>query len=363
MNKECLVITNPMIAANKSAQVTISKFLRVISPCYDKITLIGGNIKIEKDLGAIEIYSLAIKRAPNKFKRIIDIFLLQIKMAKYVWEKADKQVPIYFWVADKMIFPYLCARLKKMDIRYFIYGNVMKEGIYSLFSKISGSLIAYMANHANSVCVESNGVLNEWNAIIKPKKVRNIHLYTNIPKEINMKRRNAIGMLCRLTEGKHVLESIKAFEKFHQFHPAYILEIIGSGRQEEECRQLIKMYHAEDYIKMFGWVEHDQVKELTAEWKFLLFPTDTEGMPNSVIEMMSQGIPVITSPVGGLSDIVVDKKNGFILNNVQCEEIFEKLMMTSMDVKDYEEMCYAAYHTIEHNFTLEKAQQNAYLNI
>lgn len=362
MNNNCFVITNPMIAANKSAQVTVSKFLRVISPCYCKIVLIGGNLKIEDDLNDIEVRSINITRSPNKIKRVIDIVILQIKMAKCVLKEGDKNSPVYFWVADKMILPYLCAKYKKMDIRYFIYGNVMKEGVRGSFSKISGDLIAYMANHADSVCVESNGVLNEWNNFIKPKKIRNIHLYTNVPERINMKRKNVIGMLCRLTEGKHVLESIQAFVNFHQVYPEYVLEIIGSGRQEEECRELINFYHAGSYIKMLGWVEHDLVQTLTKEWKFLLFPTDTEGMPNSVIEMMAQGVPVIASPVGGLSDIIVDKQNGFVLNNVHSKEILDKLMLTDMDEKEYEEMCYAAFNTIKHSYVLEKAQQNAYLN-
>ena len=61
--------------------------------------------------------------------------------------------------------------------------------------------------------------------------------------------------------------------------------------------------NAEDYIDMLGWVEHEKILQTTRKWQYLLFPSDTEGMPNSVLEMMGQGIPVIAAPVGGINDI------------------------------------------------------------
>ena len=63
---QAFVITNPMIAANKSAEVTLSKFLRVMAAVYDDITVIGGNISLEKDLDHISIKSFQINRAQKK---------------------------------------------------------------------------------------------------------------------------------------------------------------------------------------------------------------------------------------------------------------------------------------------------------
>ena len=44
--KEIIVVTNPMIAANRSAEVTLSKFLRVIKPSVESIQVIGGNLSV-----------------------------------------------------------------------------------------------------------------------------------------------------------------------------------------------------------------------------------------------------------------------------------------------------------------------------
>ncbi|MFQ8638974.1 MAG: glycosyltransferase [Acutalibacteraceae bacterium] len=360
MNEYCVVITNPMIAANKSAEVTLSKFLRIISPVYQEITVVGGNISLEKDLQGIHVYSIPIKRAPQKFKRILDIVELQVQMVRQVRNIVQKGTPVYFWVGDKMIFPYWAARRKGADIRYFIYGNVLKEGFPSIFTKLSAKLIAYMANHADSVCVESAYVMHEWDGLINNRKTREIHLYTSVasvtPPE---QRENIVGMLCRLTSGKHVLECIQAFTEVKKHFPEYRMEIIGSGRQEAECKALIQQLHADGYIDMLGWIEHDQIIEKTKKWKYLLSPSDTEGMPNSVLEMMGQGIPVIASPVGGVADIIHDGKNGWVLYETSSNDIAEQLKKVITHAELYNDISKSAQESIEKEYVLEAAQKRA----
>ena len=132
--KEILVITNPMIAANRSAEVTLSKFLRVMKPMANAIKVIGGNISVEKDIYDVEIISFPFLRFENKLRRLIAFTMLQMKMMKAILLHGKKKQPIYFWIADKMIFPFIVAKLKDMEVNYFIYGNVEKEGIKTNFS-------------------------------------------------------------------------------------------------------------------------------------------------------------------------------------------------------------------------------------
>jgi glycosyltransferase involved in cell wall biosynthesis len=364
MDKQCIVVTNPMIAANKSAQVTLNKFLRVMSACYEQITVIGGNIAVEADLEQVNVVSVPIQRAKSRWKRVLDILLLQFKIAQHVGKFAQKGVPAYFWMADKMLLPFWSARRKKSDIRFFIYGNVLKEGNPSRFRQLSGKLIAYMANHAGSVCVESPGVLREWESVVTPKQVRIIHLYTRTEDwAASDRRENVIGMLCRLTEGKHVLPSIRAFSEFHKTHPQYTLEIIGSGKQEDACRELIAQLQADAYIRMLGWVDHQEVAKTAAHWQYLLFPSDTEGMPNSVIEMMGMGIPAIASPVGGVSDIIQHGRNGWLLGGTTQEDILASLCAALAQGEGYLSMAQAAKADIGQTFSLQNAQATALRNI
>lgn len=363
MYDRCVVITNPMIAANKSAEVTLSKFLRVISSVYTSISVIGGNVTIEKDLQSISVCSFDIDRSPKKTRRITDIIQLQIRMSKHIRTFVKKGDPVFFWVGDKMILPFWTLERRKADIRYFIYGNLSKEGSPSFFTKMSTKLISYMANRANSVYVESPGVLQEWQPLVRNKTVRELHLYTSIGEFTPIdKRKNTIGMLCRLTQGKHVLECIQAFAEMRKKYPEYTLEIIGSGRQETECKRMIKSLNADSYITMLGWVDHEHVIEKTCKWKYLLFASDTEGMPNSVLEMMGQGIPAIASPVGGIRDIIKDGENGWLLVDNSVESILKGLLRAIEYASEYRTLSIGAKKTIEMKYILETAQKNAMIN-
>ena len=360
--KVCYVITNPMIAANRSAEVTLSKFLRVISAAYEEIYVVGGNLTIESDVKAT-LHTWNILRAKNKVKRLLDILLLQIKMALYLLKTISHNTTVYFWIGDKMLLPFLVAKSMGADVRYFLYGNVLQEGRTSTVAKLSGKMIARMANRANSVCVESHGVLKEWDGLIHNKKHRYIHLYTDVSAScVHTEREAVIGMLCRLTEGKHVLESIEAFSEFHKSHPDYRLEIIGSGKQEQLCVDLIGKLNAEDYIHLLGWIDHERIPEAIKRWKYLLFPTDTEGMPNSVLEAMGCGIPALASPVGGLCDLVKHGENGWFLPNTTKDGILSGLELAVSSDNEYTKISAAAVETVCGEFSLAAAQNQAIKN-
>lgn len=357
-NRNAIVITNPMIAANKSMEVTLGKFLRVLSSAFDKIQVIGGNISINADIENVTLHSYPIRRANSKYRRILNVLVLQLKMVIAVLKNATKGQPVFFWIGDKMILPFLAAKLKRCEINYFIYGNTAKEGNASVFAKLSSHLIRWMARNADYACAESESVFGEWPGLTVHHK-RIIHLYTEHIEMIPFEERtNTIGMLCRLAPGKHVIESVHAFYELHKVYPEWKMEIFGSGVQEEECKQLIEKLHADNYIQMRGWIDHEKVVACTSHWKFLLFPTDTEGMPNSVIEMMGKGIPVIASPVGGINDIVTHGKNGYILREKTISCIFQSIEMCICNEENYVKLSEAAHQRICDCYSLSSAQDN-----
>lgn len=259
-----------------------------------------------------------------------------------------------------MILPYFASKIKKMEINYFIYGNVEKEGTKTKFAKLSGKLIRYMAINADYVCAESLSVKKEWKGL-EGTHHKIIHLYTEVIEKPCFENRECIlGMVCRLTPGKHIAESIEAMHRLHKRYPEWKLQIIGSGKQEQECKALIQNLNAEAYIEMLGWVEHSNLQNYTKNWKFLLFPTDTEGMPNSLIEMMGRGIPAITSAVGGIADIIKDGENGIVLPSCSVNSVsngIERAILLPME--NYQIIAQKAYKTIQNDFTLEAAQAAA----
>ena len=85
-------------------------------------------------------------------------------------------------------------------------------------------------------------------------------------------------------------------------------------------------------------------------------------MPNSLLEMMGRGIPALASPVGGIKDIVTDKKNGFILPDCRTETIASRLIeIIGSDEVSYKKCSEEAFNTVAEEYSLAGAMRNARL--
>lgn len=90
-----------------------------------------------------------------------------------------------------------------------------------------------------------------------------------------------------------------------------------------------------------------------------MFPTDTEGMPNGIIEMMGFGIPAIASSVGGISDVICST-NGFLLYGSTVLDLKERIEKAiELSDNEYTKMARNAYETINREYTLPAAQAQA----
>ncbi len=347
---DCVVFMNPV--PSKAPQISAFKFLKVISPCFDNVSIVSSSLDDTPDA---KVINLKYKKQKSKILRVINFLWFQIKAFFKSMSTLKKGDVAFFWVGDKMFSSMLACKLKRVQTYFFLYGMTSLENASkkALNTKKSQD---YLAQKADYVCAESKGVLDDRGVKINDK-TKIIHLYVDDLKSCE-KRENRVGMLCRLASGKCVLESIKGFCQFHKTYPEYSLDIVGDGILSDECKKLIEELDASHYITLHGWVLHDELFGFMPKWKLLLFPTKTEGMPNSVLESMSMSIPALCSPVGGLKDLIADSQNGYVLKNDDPDTIAKSLC----DIFDNDETLLSvsnnAKSTIINKFTLEKARDN-----
>lgn len=84
-----------------------------------------------------------------------------------------------------------------------------------------------------------------------------------------------------------------------------------------------------------------------------LLTSNYEGLPMVIIEAMSQGLPVISSDVGGVSEIVKDGVNGFVLPN-QADLFAEKIRYILDDDDRYSKMSNASKTIYKDSLTVDK---------
>lgn len=131
----------------------------------------------------------------------------------------------------------------------------------------------------------------------------------------------------------------------------------GSGEEESKIREMASELLRENVKVMFkGRVENRQVLEFYKNNAINLFInlSDSEGVPVSIMEAMSFGIPCIATNVGGTSEIVVDGINGYLINDESDEYIASKLdSIASMNTECYEQLRCAARNTWEQKYNAE----------
>ena len=104
---------------------------------------------------------------------------------------------------------------------------------------------------------------------------------------------------------------VEAIPKIVREFPRTIFLFVGEGELTEEIKLQVERSKLTNYIRFLG-VRRD-IPKLLAFSDIFVLPSLWEGMPNSILEAMSAGVPVIASNVDGIPEIIRDGENGLLV--------------------------------------------------
>jgi glycosyltransferase involved in cell wall biosynthesis len=102
-----------------------------------------------------------------------------------------------------------------------------------------------------------------------------------------------------LTKG--VMELIEAFATLPE---EVTLSVIGDGPARAAMEQRIDALNLQGRITLHGRLPHDEVARRLPGYSLLVLPSYSEGVPNVVVEALACGVPVVTTSVGGIPEVV-----------------------------------------------------------
>ena len=120
----------------------------------------------------------------------------------------------------------------------------------------------------------------------------------------------------RLVDFKNQPMLVEAFVEVHKKHPDYVLRIYGPDSLDgtkEILEDLIKQHRAEDYVFLMGG--SDELEKEIPKGEIYAFSSDWEGMPNSLLEAMAMGMPVVATdcPCGGPATVITHEENALLV--------------------------------------------------
>ena len=116
----------------------------------------------------------------------------------------------------------------------------------------------------------------------------------------------------RLSEEKGVNVLIDSLALLKSQHIKFKLTILGDGPSRENLEQQINRLQLNDSVELLGYVDQVTIREHLSMTDIFILPSFAEGIPVSLMEAMATGVPVITTHVGGISELVIDQQTGLL---------------------------------------------------
>ncbi len=154
----------------------------------------------------------------------------------------------------------------------------------------------------------------------------------------NYERDNTILFAGHITEKKGIYDLIKAFSLVSKDFPNWKLLIAGSGN-ENKMNSLIRKCNITDRVKYLGWIRGKEKARVFNSVSIFCLPSYTEGFPMAVLDAWAYDLPVITTPVGGLRDVLIHKENALLFEPGDVEALSENLRSMISDKKLYNKIC------------------------
>ncbi|MGB3694520.1 MAG: glycosyltransferase, partial [Spirulinaceae cyanobacterium] len=135
----------------------------------------------------------------------------------------------------------------------------------------------------------------------------------------------------RLEAKKGLEYGLKAIAILAKKHPDIEYHIVGEGTLRGELQKLIKELDIGSKVKLWGAKQQQEVIEIIDKSHLFLSPNVTskdgneDGPPNVIKEALAMGLPVVSTELEGIQEIVQDGVSGFLVPQRNAEALAQKL--------------------------------------
>ncbi len=177
---------------------------------------------------------------------------------------------------------------------------------------------------------------------------------------------------CRLIPKKGLITALQAFALFRQKYPQATYVIAGEGPMRDELKGWVGKLGLEKQVRFTGFLSQAKLYQLYLSSHIFLHPSEMmadlnqEGIPNSMLEAMSTGLPVVATFHGGIPEAVEDGRTGLLVPEKDPRALCAALERVTGDDANWDRMGQEASESITANFE-QRAQiehlENQYLKV
>lgn len=191
------------------------------------------------------------------------------------------------------------------------------DKIISVSTYTARSIIKEYGIPADKLEVIPNGVdINRFNPNVNGYKMR---------KKWNIHSEPIVLFVGRLDYNKGVRYLIEAFSKIIKDICDAKLVIVGQGPTINNIKYLINKYNLEKSVKLVGRVSDEELPKAYNASNIIVLPSLMEGFGISLLESMACGKPCIATRAGGVEDVILNGKTGFIVTPADSDSLYQAI--------------------------------------
>ncbi len=238
-------------------------------------------------------------------------FLMAHRVAHIMSEENCNHLHIHFAHVPTQIGMY-AAKLSGIPFTFMAHANDIFQRELLLKDKVDRSKKAIMISNFNRNLFESKGANNSRLAIVR------CGIDTQIKPRKSSTTLVKIGSLGRLVEKKGFDTLIDAVANLKD--RSFILEIAGDGPLRNELEDKIKRHNLQNKIKLVGSVDHTDVYDWLNSLDLFVLACkedengDKDGIPVVLMEAINAGVPVVSTYISGIPELVQHKVSGLLAN-------------------------------------------------
>lgn len=162
--------------------------------------------------------------------------------------------------------------------------------------------------------------------------------------------------VARLVKEKGLEYGIGGIHELLKNNPDFHVEynIIGDGILREPLKELATKLGLERVVRFLGDMEQTGVSKKLSEAHIFLLPSIDEALPVALMEAQASGLPVVSTDVGGISEVVANEKSGYIVASRNSTAIKSKLEYLIRNPGIWPEMGVYGRKIVEENYDINK---------
>ena len=150
---------------------------------------------------------------------------------------------------------------------------------------------------------------------------------------------------------------LRAMARVVEKIPDIQLSMAGEGAMTPELREMTAELKLENNVKFVGFIDNERIYDFIQQHHFMVMPSvmDSESFGVAVLEAGACGRPTAASLVGGVGEVIVDGRTGFLLPARDVDKLAAAVVKMADNMEETAEMGRRAYDFVKDNYTWEKS--------